>query len=514
MSLMERRVGVADKDKDKEDGPSPSNKGSQFSKDGSKTTVVTPWGSGGDGSVAGLSNIRPLLGRSSTVFAIVVLFILCYILPSRLRALVENAILTERSEHDRGIELANAAQASKQRFCDAVSLKQQNISSRANVNIVAGSFSKGVVSARAQPPHRRLEGIGSSDMSKVVQLLDTYRAGHHAAYLDGVQDKNLCKRKFVVASYACPAQLGERVHEFLNAYAGAVITNRTLLWRYCSRKGCKTAGNDQATCDGLLQRLPWIPSADSIFDRLEKGGCPVDTERLDESPLVPMARHASTSESLTACCRVDAIQDRVIDFGVLERRDLLSLAMAGARLSSEKAARATMLFRAGEEAAYGALFRSAFSFSPRGSSSPPSSSSSSCSPPLLLLLLLLLSPPHHPSSLTSPAPSLSPSEYKHEYKQCCCTTRSRPPTFTTRTAPSSRGQASRPPTPQRQQSALRARPAKAQAAMAVTEERGEGEGEAGGTRRREQGRAARDRDRRGATPPETEIETEIEGGAG
>jgi len=395
MSLMERRVGAADKDK--EDGPSPSNKGSQFSKDGSKQVVTTQWGSGGDGSVAGLSNIRPLLGRSSTVWTIVVLFVLCYILPSRLRALVENAILTERSEHDRGIELANAAQASKQKFCDAVSLKQQNISSRINVNIVAGSFSKGVVSTRAQPPrlrHRQLEGGGSSDMSKVVQLLDTYRSGHHAAYIDGVQDKNLCKRKFVVASYACPAQLGERVHEFLNAYAGAVITNRTLVWRYCSRKGCKTAGNDQATCDGLLQRLPWIPSAETIFDRLEKGGCPVDTKRLDETPLVPLARHAATSESLVACCRVDAIPDRVIDFGVLERRDLVSLAMAGARLSSEKAARATTLFSAGEEAAYGALFRSAFSFSPRGQFSPLSFSHSLC-------LSFSPSPPSRPSVLLS-----------------------------------------------------------------------------------------------------------------
>jgi len=347
-----------------------NDEGSKAFKDSKPPVPQSPYGSGGDGTLASLQNIRPLLSRSVMVWLVSIFFLVIFIVPSRLRALAESAIRNAHKEgHDKALKL-DAAALQVKRFCDAITLKQQNITSRININIVAGSFGHSSVIERVTPPasSRTLAsgGYPSVDTSKMVQLLDAYRLTHSTAYLDGIQDKNLCKRKFVIGTYSCPTQIGERMHEFLNAYAGAVITNRTLIWRYCNRKGCQAPGSDQTSCDGLLTRLPWIPSSKDVFARLAAGGCPIDEKKVNETIIVPMSRHESTSEPLLACCHIDNIADRVVDFGVLERRDFAALAMPGSKLNSDKAMRAAMLFSAGEAAAYGALFRSAFTFAPAG----------------------------------------------------------------------------------------------------------------------------------------------------
>ena len=36
-------------------------------------------------------------------------------------------------------------------------------------------------------------------------------------------DTNICNRKFVVATYACPQAVGNRMHEFINAVMGGFI---------------------------------------------------------------------------------------------------------------------------------------------------------------------------------------------------------------------------------------------------------------------------------------------------
>lgn len=355
----------------KDDDGSPSK---QFKSETNKPTPFSPYGTGGDGTLMNLTNIRPLLTRSVTVWIVTILFLVCYIVPSRLRALAENTWRHTRKEGQNKALKLDAATLQARSFCDKISLKQQNITSRININIVAGSFGHSSVVSNprsvGRPPSRASSRLLASapvvDTSRVVQLLDSYRMSHSVGYIDGIQDKNLCKRKFVIGTYSCPAQLGERMHEFLNAYAGAVITNRTLIWKYCNRKGCQIPGSDETSCGGLLQRLPWIPSSASVFQRLAAGGCPIDEKKLNETLIVPMARHATSSESLLACCHIDTLSERVVDFGTLERRDFSGLALPGAKLNSDKAMRAAMLFSAGEAVAYGALFRSAFSFTSAG----------------------------------------------------------------------------------------------------------------------------------------------------
>ena len=68
--------------------------------------------------------------------------------------------------------------------------------------------------------------------SGAVALLASYSRTHGAgaAASSGV----------VVGVYGCPAQLGNRIHEFLNAFALAVVTNRTLytlVWQYTAQPG-------------------------------------------------------------------------------------------------------------------------------------------------------------------------------------------------------------------------------------------------------------------------------------
>ena len=89
------------------------------------------------------------------------------------------------------------------------------------------------------------------------------------------QDHQLCvsKRSFVVGTYACPQQLGTRIFEFLNAFAGAVILNRTLIWHYCDRDSCRFA-KQLERCDEMIERKHWMASAEEVTRSLSRGGCP------------------------------------------------------------------------------------------------------------------------------------------------------------------------------------------------------------------------------------------------
>jgi hypothetical protein len=71
-------------------------------------------------------------------------------------------------------------------------------------------------------------------------------------------------------------QAGNRLHYFFNGYCGAVVTNRTYLWKYFDRETCLALRNVQAEaisstanatnrvedCDAILERAAWLPSYD------------------------------------------------------------------------------------------------------------------------------------------------------------------------------------------------------------------------------------------------------------
>lgn len=77
------------------------------------------------------------------------------------------------------------------------------------------------------------------DTWKIINLLEKYANAHNTSAISVLSNKSLCNMQFTVGTYACPMQVGNRIHEFLNAFAGAIITDRTLLWSYCTREYCK-----------------------------------------------------------------------------------------------------------------------------------------------------------------------------------------------------------------------------------------------------------------------------------
>jgi hypothetical protein len=84
----------------------------------------------------------------------------------------------------------------------------------------------------------------------VFNMLVKYKQEHNVVIMNELKTKKeLCNQKFVIGTYSCPMQVGNRMHEFLNAFAGALITNRTLLWHYCDRIYCKT---NESVCEVFL----------------------------------------------------------------------------------------------------------------------------------------------------------------------------------------------------------------------------------------------------------------------
>jgi hypothetical protein len=80
-------------------------------------------------------------------------------------------------------------------------------------------------------------------------------------------------RTFVVGYYSCPYQAGNRLHDFMNALIVAIVTNRTLLWKYYDKETCEIGHkgygsspckitNKLGDCEQILQRAEWIPSYD------------------------------------------------------------------------------------------------------------------------------------------------------------------------------------------------------------------------------------------------------------
>ena len=201
--------------------------------------------------------------------------------------------------------------------------------------------------------------------SPALDLLRAYMRQHGRHSLSS----DLTGRRFVVGRYACPEQLGNRMSDFLNAFIGAIVSNRTLLWQYCSDKEvCPYSGSVEG-CDAVYRRRAWMASSDEVLPRLGLvAQVPRYPKRLEPAPfrfMTPsyLARHPSADQ--LSCCGVDRLHERALDFGVVERREMAALASRHATLGDAARRRAAQLFHDGVGVAYGAAFRAAFRASPQ-----------------------------------------------------------------------------------------------------------------------------------------------------
>ena len=91
-----------------------------------------------------------------------------------------------------------------------------------------------------------------------VQVFKEWRTHHSAQALRG--SIVLKDRKFIVAKFSCPQQVGVQAADYAAALLLAIATNRTLLYTYDGiRKWIEGGQNAPEVCDHILRRAEWIP---------------------------------------------------------------------------------------------------------------------------------------------------------------------------------------------------------------------------------------------------------------
>jgi hypothetical protein len=110
--------------------------------------------------------------------------------------------------------------------------------------------------------------------NSVLKVWNKYKQEHSQSALMRDWQQNVTNtnpRKFAVGYYSCPLQAGNRLHHFFNSLVWAVVTNRTLLWKYYDRTTCMRVGilHDPGICESantekdfanVLERAEWLPS--------------------------------------------------------------------------------------------------------------------------------------------------------------------------------------------------------------------------------------------------------------
>jgi hypothetical protein len=109
-----------------------------------------------------------------------------------------------------------------------------------------------------------------------LQVVEQYKQWHS---VDNLLRNDAAGRNYAIAFYQCPLQAGNRIHHFLNAFLWAILTNRTMLWKYYDQESCLqygtnyskdicVASNTAEDCSETLLRAPWIPSYDEWAPKL------------------------------------------------------------------------------------------------------------------------------------------------------------------------------------------------------------------------------------------------------
>jgi hypothetical protein len=71
-------------------------------------------------------------------------------------------------------------------------------------------------------------------------------------------DTNNKSSKYIILSYHCPNRAGNIFSNVLNAMVLAIVSNRTLLWRFDTGSGKRGRWFELADCDRVLHRARWI----------------------------------------------------------------------------------------------------------------------------------------------------------------------------------------------------------------------------------------------------------------
>jgi hypothetical protein len=214
-----------------------------------------------------------------------------------------------------------------------------------------------------------------------TMLLDFVRR-HSADSLRRETPEQFRKRKFAIAYYSCPLQLGNQLFHFMNSILWAVITDRTVLYKYMDKRTCERlkehqpmlylsdaicqAANTVKDCDVVLERAPWLPSYDEFVDpswEIHR----VDfwqTHWFSLSPQWIRIRYLFDESKHMNLTKVDRIKFKLVEFPALTNADSTWLTKRFTRqklLSTSGAkTRARKLTKKGLRFTYGMFFSEMF----------------------------------------------------------------------------------------------------------------------------------------------------------
>jgi len=119
-----------------------------------------------------------------------------------------------------------------------------------------------------EPPAPAAE---SDNLFTPERILQRYIAWHGQESLQRERhDPAQAGRKFSIAYYSCPQRLGSTIHAFFNDVIWAILTNRTVLWKY-DEEGARNTVQD---CDQFLESAAWLPSFDEWSQNVSSSFAP------------------------------------------------------------------------------------------------------------------------------------------------------------------------------------------------------------------------------------------------
>ena len=125
-----------------------------------------------------------------------------------------------------------------------------------------------------------------------MQVMEQYIREHSVHALRN--DPHPERRHYAMAFYQCPLQAGNRMHHFWNNLLWAMLTNRTVLYRYWDTEACLAysnyhkglckAANTADDCAKVLDRAPWMASYEEWNSRISASNN--DNNTTDHEPFV------------------------------------------------------------------------------------------------------------------------------------------------------------------------------------------------------------------------------------
>jgi hypothetical protein len=224
------------------------------------------------------------------------------------------------------------------------------------------------------------------------KVLAQYIAWHSDETIRNESPLQRNERKFAMAYYSCPLQAGNRLHHFFNSIVWAMVTNRTLLYKYLDTETCLyhqevqtqiwhdpdicTAANRLQDCDKVLQRADWIPAYDEWSPMLAESKSRNlseivtvvnywSTRSYNHAPnweRVRLSRQSNTT-FIPDAPKIDEMMEPFVDFPELIGKDsILEFDFQREAILATGSARerAELLFSEGAEFVYGMLFKEIF----------------------------------------------------------------------------------------------------------------------------------------------------------